>query len=119
MSDGGDAPGDREQLGHLFGDPEAAVGLEGVGRPERGALLLLAAVAVDGDGGVDELADGDAGAAIVEGGAQFGDDLPGLVAMGAAGDAQPLAGLRRGVDGLGLGPSAARSGSGRRRRPWR
>jgi hypothetical protein len=61
-----DALGDRQQLGHLLGHPQAAVGLEGVGGPQRGALLLLAAVAVEGDGGVDQLADGDAGAAVVE-----------------------------------------------------
>ena len=108
MSDGRDALRNRQQLRHLLGDPEPAVGLEGVGRPERGALLLLAAVAVDGDGGVDQLADRDAGAAVVEGRAELGDDLPGLVAVHAAGDAEPVAGLRRGGDGLRLGPPAGR-----------
>ena len=114
---GGDALGDREQLGHLLGDPEAAVGLEGVGRPERGALLLFAPVAVDGDGGVDELADGDAGAAVVEGGPELGDDLPGFVAMGAAGDVQPVAGLRGRLDGLRLGPARGWRRSGCRWSP--
>src|SRR5262249_24084168 len=58
---GRDAARDREELGHLLRDPEAAVGLERVGGPERGALLFVAAVPVERDGGVDELADGDAG----------------------------------------------------------
>ena len=100
---------DREDLGHLLGDPEPAVGLERVGGPQRGALLLLAPIPVDRDGRVDELADGHARAPVVECRAQLGDDLPGLVAVDAAGDAQPFAGLLRGLDRLGLGPAAGAS----------
>jgi len=43
------------------------------------AGVFLAAVAVEGAGGVDELADGGERAAVVEGGARPGDELPGLV----------------------------------------
>ena len=84
-----------EQLGHLLGHPQAAVGLERVGRPQRGALLLLAAVAVEGDGGVDQLADGDAGAAVVEGGRSSAMISQRFVAMDAADDVQAVAAARR------------------------
>ena len=103
---GRDALGDGEQLGHLLGHPEPAVGLEGVGGPQRRTLLLFAPVAVDGDGRVDELPDRDAGAAIVESRAELGDDLPGLVAVLAAGYQQPVAGFCGDLDRLGFGPPA-------------
>ena len=62
-----DAPGDVEDLGHLLGGPDAlGVAVERLGGPERGALLLVAAVAVEREGGGDQLADGDEGAAVVE-----------------------------------------------------
>ena len=110
---GRDAPGNREELGHLFGDPEAAVGLEGVGGPERRALLLFAPIAVEGDGGVDQLADGDAGASVVEGRAsESATIIPGLVAMDAAGDGEAVAGLGRRGQGLRIGPSVRGDAAG-------
>ena len=47
------------------------VAVERLGGPQRGALLLLAAVAVERHRGVDQLADGDDGAAVVELGARI------------------------------------------------
>src|SRR5258708_2007317 len=74
----------------------------------RGAVLLVTPVAVEGDRRVDELADGDAGAAVVEGGPKVGDDFPGLVAVEPADDAEPLVGLLRSGHRLGLRPAAGR-----------
>ena len=101
---GRDAPGNREQLGHLLGHPEAAVGLERVGGPQGGALLLLAAIAVERDGRLDQLADGDAGAAVGERGCSSATISHCLVAVGAAGDARRSPGLRR-FDGLRVRPA--------------
>ena len=43
----------------LLGDPDAlGVAVERLGRPQRGALLLVAAVAVEGVRACDQLADG-------------------------------------------------------------
>ena len=99
---------DRQQLGHLLGHPEAAVGLEGAGGPEGGALLFVAPIAVEGDGGLGQLADGDGVAAVGEGGFDVGDDLPRLVAVGAADDAEAAVGVRRGAGGFVSGPPARR-----------
>ena len=79
---GRDAAGEREELGGLLGDPEAlGVALERLGGPQRGALLLVAAVAVEGEGGGDQLADGDERAAMIELGSRPREQFPGLVAM--------------------------------------
>ena len=92
----GDAARDAEQLGHLLGDPDAlGVAVERLGRPQGGALLLLAAIAFERQGGADQLADGDEGAAVVELGARLDDELPGLVAVAAERDGVELVGRAR------------------------
>ena len=56
----GDAAGDAQDLGHLGRGPDAfGVAVERLGGPERGALLFLAAVAVEREGGANQLADRD------------------------------------------------------------
>ena len=46
----GDAAGEGQELGRLFGGPDAlGIIREGLGRPEGGALLLVAAVLRQGD----------------------------------------------------------------------
>ena len=89
-----DAARDREQLGHLLGDPDAlGVAVERLGGPQRGALLLLAAVAVERERGVDQLADRDQRAAVFELGPRIDEELPGLVAMCADRDHVVVGGL--------------------------
>ena len=79
---GGDAPGDVEQLGALLGGPDAlGIAVEGLGRPQRGALLLVAAVAVEGARGGDQLADGRDGAVMFEVRPRPRQDLPGFVSV--------------------------------------
>ena len=109
----GDAAGDRQQVGHLLGDPQAAVGLQGIGRPQRGALLLLAAVAVEGDGRLHQLADGDGGAAVGQAGPQPGDDFPALVAMAAADDAEVAVRVGGEAHRVGVGPAVDGDAAGR------
>ena len=78
----GDLARELDDLDRLLRDPQAlGVALEGFGRPERGALLLVAAVVVEGAGGGDQLADGGERAAMIELGPRPRQDLPGLVAM--------------------------------------
>ena len=104
----GDPPGDRDELGRLLGDPEAlGIALEGLGRPQRGALLLVAAVAVERTGGGDELADGGERAAMVELRPRPRQHLPGLVAM-LAEDDEVVGGRRpHRRQRLGVGPAVA------------
>jgi hypothetical protein len=79
---GGDAPGDGEDLGCLLGGPDGlGLAVDGVGGPERGALLLVAPVAVERDGGGQQLADGGQGAAVVEGGPGTDEQVPVFVAV--------------------------------------
>ena len=79
---GGDAPGDREELGGLLGDPEAlGVSVEGLCGPQRGALLLVPPVVFERARRRDQLADGGEGAVMVEGRPGAGQNLPGLVAV--------------------------------------
>ena len=69
---------DAQDLGHLLGDPDAfGVAVERVGRPQRGALLLVAAVAVEREGRADQLADGDQRAAMFELGPRIDEEQPG------------------------------------------
>ena len=106
----GDPPGDRQQLGHLLGDPEPAVGFERVGRPQSGALLLFAAVAIQSDGGLDQLAHRDGGAPVAEAGFRLDDDLPVGIAMCAAGDDESIAGIvGRGHGGLLVPPASVQA----------
>ena len=71
-----------DELDGLLGHPQAlGVALEGLGGPERGALLLVAAVLVERAGGGNQLADGGQRAAMVELGSWPREDLPGLVAV--------------------------------------
>ena len=70
-----------EQLGHLLGDPEPAVGLEGVGGPQRRALLLLAAVAVESEPHANQLPDRNKRTAMFEFRFRINDQLPRFVAM--------------------------------------
>ena len=66
----------------LLGRPDALrVAVERLGRPERGALLLVAAVAIEGESGGNQLADRGQRAAMFESGFGIGEELPGLVAM--------------------------------------
>ena len=77
-----DAPGNRQQLGALFGGPDAlGVAVEGLGRPEGGALLLVAAVAVEAARRGEQLADRGDGAVVLQVGERPGEELPRLVAM--------------------------------------
>ena len=104
--DGGgrDPARERQQFGHLFRNPQTAVGLECIGGPECGALLLVAPGLVEGNGGVDQLPDGHGGTPIAQRVAHLGDDFPGFVAMGPAGDAKQFAGVLGRFACLGLRP---------------
>ena len=105
----GDAAGDAQELGRLFGGPDAlGIVREGLGRPEGGALLLVAAVLRQGDRRGDQLANRGKGAAVVERGLRARQELPGLVAV----DADVHEVIRSGdLDrGQGLGVAPAVSG---------
>ena len=95
-----------EELDRLLGDPQAlGVAVEGLGRPQRGALLLVAAVAVEGAGGGDQLADGGERAAMIELGPRPRQDLPGFVAMLAEAHEVVVGGRPQGRERLGVGPA--------------
>jgi hypothetical protein len=52
----GEPAGESNELDRLLGNPEAfGVGVEGFGGPEGGALLFVATVLVEGEGGAYEL----------------------------------------------------------------
>ena len=107
----------RQQLGDLLGGPDAlGVAVERLGRPERGALLLVAAVAVEACGRwrpacgwrrrVQRWS---------RSGARPGEELPGLVAV-LAEDGEVLGRcLPDGVERFALAPARAddHPGSGR------
>ena len=102
----GDAARDREELGHLLGGPDALrIAVERFGRPQRGALLLVAAVAVEREGGGDQLADGDERAAMLELGPRIDEELPGLVAMLAERDRASLSAGGVSGGGFALAPA--------------
>ena len=123
----GQPAGEVHELDGLLGDPQAlGVALEGLGRPQRRALLLVAAVLVEGAGGGDELADGGEGAAMVELRPRAREDLPGLVAVLAEEDEVVLRGRAQGRERLVVGPAvagdephAARAAGARARAPRR
>ena len=112
----GDATGDRQQLGALLGGPDAlGVAVEGLGRPERGALLLVPAVLVETSSSGDQLADGRDGAVVFQVRERARQDLPRLVAV-LTKDGEVLGrSLPDGVERFTLAPALSRDhpGSGR------
>ena len=89
-----DAAGDADRLGHLLRGPDAVgIAVEGVGRPECRALLLVAAILIERDRGGQQLPDCGEGAVGVDRGLGLDDELPGFVAMPA--DRQDLDALGR------------------------
>ena len=105
----GDAAGDGQELGRLFGSPDAlGIVREGLGWPQGGALLLVATVLRQRDRRGDQLANRGEGAAVVEPSLRAREELPGLVAV----DADVHEVIRPGdLDrGQGLGVAPAVSG---------
>ena len=102
------------ELGALFGGPDAlGVAVEGLGRPEGGALLLVAAVLVEAASGGDQLADGRDRAVVLQVRERPRQELPRFVAV-LTEDGEVL-GRRRpdGVERLGSRSSL------RPKSPWR
>ena len=101
----GQLPCELDELDRLFGNPQAlGVALEGFGRPQRRALLLVAAVTVERAGSGHELADGGERAAMIELGPRPRQDLPGFVAMLSEAHEVIVSGRPQGREGLGFGP---------------
>ena len=102
-----DAAGDADDLRDRLGHPDAVrIAVQRFGRPQRGALLLLAAVAVQRQGGRDQLSDRHECAALLEIVGQRGDDLERLVPIGAAVDHGRGIRLLGGLQRLPLVPPA-------------
>ena len=101
------------ELGALFGGPDAlGVAVEGLGRPQRGALLLVAAVLVEAASGGDQLADGRDGAVVLQVRERPRQDLPRLVAM-LTEDGEVLGrSLPDGVERVTLAPAFGRDHPG-------
>ena len=104
-----DAPGDRQQLCALFGGPDAlGVSVEGLGRPEGGALLFVPSVLVEAASGGDQLADGRDGAVVFQVRERPRQDLPRFVSV-LTKDGKVLGrSLPDGVERLSLAPALGR-----------
>ncbi len=106
----GDAAGDGQELGGLLGGPDdAGVGVERLGGPEGGALLFVAAVAIERQRGGDEFSNGDEGAALVEVGLWVDGERPGLVVVVAEGDGFDAVPAERGERLVGFQPRVSRT----------
>ena len=91
----GDAAADAQDFGGRGGGPDAfGVAVERLGGPQRGALLFLAAIAVEREGDRNQLADRDQRAAMFELGPRIDEEEQGLVAMGADRDQVVVGGWR-------------------------
>src|SRR5690606_36507694 len=105
---GPDPPRDADDIVDRLRHPDdVGVPLERRGWPEGGALLLVAAEAIECACGEHELLDGDPGAAAFEVVVRPADDEQRLVTMDPAVDRVGVGGLARGVEGIPLVPAEA------------